>query len=101
MLQALIVTLREGVEAALIIGITLAYLSKIGRSDLRKTVNWGLVTAFLGGVPGGALIPRREANEDKLEGWIMLFAAVFDISMIFFMMNAGPKIRGSLESRLS
>ncbi len=30
MLQAFIVTLREGVEAALIIGITLAYLTKIG-----------------------------------------------------------------------
>ena len=31
MLQAFIITLREGVEAALIVGITLAYLAKIGR----------------------------------------------------------------------
>ena len=38
MLQAFIITLREGVEAALIVGITLAYLTKIGRAELRKTV---------------------------------------------------------------
>ena len=38
MLQAFIVTLREGVEAALIVGITLAYLAKIGRPELRKPV---------------------------------------------------------------
>ncbi|PYP85177.1 MAG: DUF2318 domain-containing protein [Candidatus Angelobacter sp. Gp1-AA117] len=101
MLQALIVTLREGVEAALIIGITLAYLSKIGRSDLRKTVYWGLVTAFVGSVAGGVMIRRLEVNEDKLEGWIMLVAAVFVISMVIFMMNAGRKMKGEIESKLS
>ncbi len=41
MLQAFIVTLREGVEAALIVGITLAYLAKIGRADLRRSVYAG------------------------------------------------------------
>ncbi len=45
MLQAFIITLREGVEAALIVGITLAYLAKIGRNDLRKSVYAALVHA--------------------------------------------------------
>ena len=42
MLQAFIVTLREGVEAALIVGITLAYLAKIGRNDFagRSLPRW-------------------------------------------------------------
>ena len=43
-----IITLREGVEAALIVGITLAYLAKIGRNDLRKTVYAALGAAFRG-----------------------------------------------------
>ncbi len=47
MLQAFIITLREGVEAALIVGITLAYLAKIGRNDLRRSVFAALGTAFI------------------------------------------------------
>ena len=50
MLQAFIITLREGVEAALIVGITLAYLAKIGRAELRKTVYAALGAAFLGSI---------------------------------------------------
>ena len=46
MFQALVVTLREGVEAALIVGITLVYLEKIGRPDLRRTVYAALVAAL-------------------------------------------------------
>jgi high-affinity Fe2+/Pb2+ permease len=42
LLEAFIVTLREGVEAALIIGITLAYLNKVQRPDLRRSVFFGL-----------------------------------------------------------
>jgi len=52
MLAALIVTLREGVEAALIIGIIVSYLAKIGRTDLHKTVYAALATALLGSVAG-------------------------------------------------
>ena len=50
MLEALVITLREGVEAALIVGITLAYLNKTGRVGLRKTVYAGLITAFVASI---------------------------------------------------
>jgi len=50
MLEAFIITLREGVEAALIVGITLVYLAKIGRNDLRKAVYAALGGAFLGSI---------------------------------------------------
>ena len=53
MLQAFIVTLREGVEAALIVGITLAYLAKIGRPELRKVGVCRVGGSFCGQYRGG------------------------------------------------
>jgi high-affinity iron transporter len=100
MLQAFIVTLREGVEAALIVGITLAYLAKIGRPELRKTVYAALVAAFFGSIGGAVLLSRTHFNEDIFEGWIMLAAAFFVVTMIIFMMKTGRKLKGQIEGKV-
>jgi high-affinity iron transporter len=100
MLQAFIVTLREGVEAALIVGITLAYLTKIGRQDLRKTVYAALVAAFLGSIGVAVVISRTHLNEDVFEGWIMLVAAFFVVTMVVFMMKTGRKMKGEIEGKV-
>jgi FTR1 family protein len=100
MLQAFIITLREGVEAALIVGITLAYLAKIGRNELRKTVYAALVAAFLGSIAVAVVISRTHLNEDIFEGWIMLIAAFFVITMVVFMMKTGRKLKGQIEGKV-
>src|SRR6202140_3114841 len=100
MLQAFIITLREGVEAALIIGITLAYLTKIGRNDLRKAVYAALGAAFLGSIGVAVVISWLNLNEDVFEGWIMLVAAFFVITMVIFMMKTGKKMKGQIEGKL-
>jgi high-affinity iron transporter len=101
MLQAFIVTLREGVEAALIIGITLAYLAKIGRPELKKPVYAALVSAFLGSIGVAVLLSRMQWNQDIFEGWIMLAAAFFVVTMIVFMMKTGRKLKGEIEGKVS
>jgi high-affinity iron transporter len=100
MLQAFIITLREGVEAALIVGITLAYLTKIGRQELRKTVYAALAAAFLGSIGVAVAISRTHLNEDTFEGWIMLVAAFFVVSMVIFMMKTGRKLKGEIEGKV-
>src|SRR4051812_6285739 len=100
MLQALIVTLREGVEAALVVGITLAYLAKIGRSELRRIVFWALGAAFAGSIGAAYLISRTAYNQDIFEGWVMLVAAAFVISMIVFMAKAARGLKGRIEQRV-
>ena len=100
MLEAFIVTLREGVEAALIVGITLAYLSKIGRPDLRKSVYAALIVAFAGSIAVAVFLARAQWNQDVFEGWIMLAAAFFVVSMVIFMMRTGRKMKGEIEGRL-
>jgi len=100
MLQAFIITLREGVEAALIVGITLAYLAKIGRNDLRKSVYAALATAFAGSIAVAVVLSRLKWNQDIFEGWVMLVAAVFVVTMIVFMMKTGRKLKGQIESKV-
>jgi FTR1 family protein len=100
MLQAFIITLREGVEAALIVGITLAYLAKIGRNDLRKSVYAALAAAFAGSIGIAVLLSRLNWNQDIFEGWVMLVAAVFVVTMIVFMMKTGRKLKGQIEGKI-
>jgi len=100
MVQAFIITLREGVEAALIVGITLAYLAKIGRNDLRRSVFAALGAAVVGSIGVAILISRFNLAEDIVEGWVMLAAAFFVITMIIFMMRTGKKMKGEIESKV-
>jgi FTR1 family protein len=100
MLQAFIITLREGVEAALIVGITLAYLTKIGRPELRKTVFAALAAAFLGSIGVAVAMSRAHLNEDVFEGWVMLVASFFVVTMVIFMMKTGRKLKGQIEGKI-
>ena len=63
MIDSFIIALREGVEAALIVGITLAYLAKIGRPDLRRAVYAALGAAFVGSI--GAALRSRAARTPR------------------------------------
>jgi high-affinity iron transporter len=98
MFSALVVTLREGVEAALIVGITLVYLSKIGRPDLRRIVYYALAAALFGSIAGAVALSYAPINQDKVEGWVMLVAAVFVVSMVIFMLLSARKLLGEIEN---
>lgn len=102
MFQALVVTLREGIEAALIVGITLAYLSKIGRSGLRRTVYAALGAAFAASVAAGIALSyfQNYINQDRLEGWVMWVAAVLVVGMVVFMMRTARKLKGEIEGKV-
>jgi high-affinity iron transporter len=100
LLQAFIITLREGVEAALIVGITLAYLDKIQRADLRRAVFIALGSAFAASIGVAVLLSRFQFNEDLFEGWVMLAAAFFVVTMIVFMMRTGKKLKGQIEGKI-
>src|SRR5438105_2016577 len=100
MLQALIITLREGVEAALIVGIALAYLNKINRPELQRSVYAGLTAAFVGSIAVAVVLSRLALNQDIFEGWVMLVAAVLTITMIIFMARAARHLKGEIESKV-
>jgi high-affinity iron transporter len=88
-------------HSSLIVGITLAYLAKIGRNDLRKTVYAALASAFVASIGMAVVLSRFNLNEDIFEGWVMLVAAVFVVTMIIFMMKTGRRLKGDIEGKVA
>ncbi len=100
MLQTFIITLREGVEAALVIAIAMAYLRKIGRPGLISSVYRGILAAVVGSVVVAYIFSRLEINEDAYGGWILLVSAVFVATMVWWMNRSAKGIKGEIESKL-
>ena len=75
MLQAFVITLREGLEAFLIVAISLAYLRRSGRGDLAKAVHWGILAAVIVSAGGGYFL-YSAANQEWLDGPLALVAAL-------------------------
>ncbi len=101
MIQSLVITLREGVEAALIIGIVLAYLAKTGRQSWNRLVYLALGSAVLASAVAGYFVHRFEVTEEAYEGWLMLVGAVFVASMVYWMWKTGKRLKQEIETRLS
>jgi FTR1 family protein len=100
MFEALIITLREGVEAALVIGIILAYLRKIGREELNRSVYIGLMLAIGASILGAVALSRVGLNEELFEGIAMLIAALFVGTMIIWMWRTARRLKSEIEQRV-
>ena len=100
MLQAFVITLREGLEAFLIVAISLAYLRKSGRDELIPAVHWGIGLSVLISI-GAALLFQRAANHALWEGILAVSAAVLVASLTVHMWLAARRIKSDIEGRLS
>lgn len=101
MFQSFVITLREGVEAALIIGIVLGHLKKSGRQSWSGIAYWGLGAAVAASIVGAYLLNRLGLNEDVLEGWLMLAGAVFVATMAIWMWRTGKHLKREIETKLT
>jgi high-affinity iron transporter len=99
MLQAFVVTLREGLEAFLIVAISLAYLRKTGRQGLIPAVHWGIVASILLSIGAGILLAQA-SNQALWEGVLALVAAVLVASLIVHMWRIGRHMKRNIEGRL-
>jgi high-affinity iron transporter len=99
MLQAFVITLREGLEAFLIVAISLAYLRKTGRKALIPAVHWGIAGSVLLSIAAGVLLARA-SNQALWEGILALVAAVLVASLTVHMWRAGRRMKRDIETRL-
>src|SRR5712671_4866415 len=99
MLQAFVITLREGLEAFLIVAISVAYLRKSKRAELVPAVRWGIGVAVLLSI-GAAELFYRAANQALWEGVLALAAAVSVASLTVHMWRTSKRIKRDIEGHL-
>ncbi|MDD2920786.1 MAG: FTR1 family protein [Anaerolineales bacterium] len=102
MLPSYLLSLREGLEAALIIGIALGALQKIRRSDLVPALWFGALSAtivsFLCGILFTLLGLNLEGATEKIyEGFAMFIAAGILTWMVFWMGKQARNLKSELE----
>lgn len=106
MAASVLITLREGLEAALIVGIILAYLAKTGNRD-KFGIVWlgtGLAVVMSLIVGAGIFLSAGELKgraEAMFEGTAMLTAAGVLTYMIFWMRRQAINIRAHLQAQVS
>jgi FTR1 family protein len=99
-LSALLIALREGVEASLVVGIILVYLSRTGRELLARFVWYGVAAAAALSLAVAVALERWRISEDGFEGLILLVAAVFVVTMIVWMNRVARHLKKEIEQKV-
>jgi high-affinity iron transporter len=99
MLQALLVTFREGVEAFLIVGVIAAYLRKTNGAELIRGVRIGIAASMVTCL-GGAWLWMQVPNQPLYEGAAALAAASFVGVLLWQTVRAGRRMKGQIEARI-
>ena len=100
MLSAFLIALREGVEASLVVGIILVYLSRTGRAHLARYVWYGVAAAAALSLGVALALERFQISEDGFEGVLLLIAAGFVITMIVWMNRVARHLKKEIEQKV-
>ena len=104
LLVAFLIMLREGIEAALIVGIIAGYLKQTGREDRLPSIWIGVAVAVLLCTALGIALEMAGAEfpqkiQELFEGCVALLATGILASMVFWMAKAARSIRVTSTAR--
>ena len=99
MLSAFVIFLREGLEAFLIVAISIAYLRKSHRSELVPAVHWGIAVSVLLSIAAAVLFSRAR-NQALWEGLLAFAAAISVTSLTVHMWRTAKRIKRDMEGHL-
>ena len=101
-MEAFVITLREGMEAALVVGLILAYLNRTGRTALRRWAYAGLGLAVVFSILGAVVFSLAgfDPENEILEGTLLAIAALLVFSLVVWMWRTSRGIKQQVEDRL-
>lgn len=100
MFESFIIMLREGVEAALVVGILVVVLRQSGRRHLERPVFLGLGLAVVASIAVAVALRFLPLNEEAYEGALYFVSAAFVITMMWWVHRNAKKLRGQIEQRV-
>lgn len=100
MVQAFVIALREGIEAALIVCLLLAAAEALGRRDLRRSILAGVGLAIVASFVLAFFLRSEVLNEELFEGSLMLAAAVMVATTMVWMWRASRTLKGRIEENV-
>jgi high-affinity iron transporter len=100
LLAAFLIALREGVEAALVVGIILVYLARTGRSHLARFAWYGVAVATALSLGIALALQHWRISEDGFEGLMLLLAAFFVVTMIVWMNRVARHLKKNIEQKV-
>lgn len=106
MTAALIITLRETLEAALVIGIILAYLEKSGNPTHKRNVWYAVLAGILASIFAAYLFTTLAGGfegkaEQLYEGLTMILAAGLLTWMILWMIGQRKDLKKNIENKVA
>lgn len=109
MLSSFIITFRETLEAALIIGIIFSYLSKIKQVKQFSIVNFGILAGIIASIIGAYLFNKLSGGftgkaHEIFEGIVTLIGALLLVTMIVWMMKqkqVAKKIENKIDQKIT
>ena len=105
MLPTFLIGLREGLEAALVVGILIAYVVKIGKRSVLPRIWVGIILAIVLSLVLGAILTWGPYDlsvqaQKAIGGSLSVIAVGFVTWMIFWMAATARDMRHNLESRM-
>ncbi|HEY1253053.1 MAG TPA: FTR1 family protein [Thermoanaerobaculia bacterium] len=99
MWQGFTIALREGIEAFLIVALTLSYLKRTGRGELSRAVYAAIGVSVLTCTGAGWLFSKA-ANQSLWEGVLALAAAALVGSLLVYMKRISKHLKSDIEARI-
>lgn len=101
-MEAFVITLREGLEAALVVGLIITYLNRTARTALRRWAYFGLGLAVVASILGAVIfnLIGFDPENEVLEGTLLAIATILVFSLVVWMWRTSRGIKQQVENRL-